>query len=331
MSNKKSIKQKENIPIDSRLNLLESNLNRVCMQHDALMPIVNEIPHVQKLEQQIKILLKKQEELEKIRDKSRETSTNTSFSDFKCNSQNKPYEKQLNDLTLKMNYLENQLQDLQKKSQGRVEQQFRMFSDTQDIQRLEQFVTEELNNFRSEVQLEYKNIYKELNGLRCDLEYIMNNTKKNKVTQKIQTMNVNPDDKLFVINLLEQETIIEELDHYENENTFRLLYELDYFEQQRESISTLDPQQTQRESLYLEEKLISLKYQLAASKRKYLFEIKKIEHKFQVINEIIEQNQKYLNYQQQIHILTQRMSKIVTRVHQNIECIFQKISTLDKR
>ncbi|CAD8137294.1 unnamed protein product [Paramecium pentaurelia] len=287
MSNKKSIKQKENIPIDSRLNLLESNLNRVCMQHDALMPIVNEIPHVQKLEQQIKILLKKQEELEKIRDKSRETSTNTSFSDFKCNSQNKPYEKQLNDLTLKMNYLDNQLQDLQKKSQGRVEQQFRMFSDTQDIQRLEQFVTEELNNFRSEVQLEYKNIYKELNGLRCDLEYIMNNTKKNKVTQKIQTMNVNPDDKLFVINLLEQETIIEELDHYENENTFRLLYELDYFEQQRESISTLDPQQTQRESLYLEEKLISLKYQLAAFTEIILL---------QYINIILLESYYYLKY-----------------------------------
>jgi hypothetical protein len=51
MSNKKSIKSKENITIDSRLSILESilpinvvNLNRVCMQHDALMPMMSELP-----------------------------------------------------------------------------------------------------------------------------------------------------------------------------------------------------------------------------------------------------------------------------------------------
>lgn len=96
----------------------------------------------------------------------------------------------------------------------------------------------------------------EISGLKCDLEYIMNNQKKQKITGRMQQMNFPPDDKLFVINLLEQENFIDDLDHYENENTFRMLFELDYFEHQKEQISSLDQLQTQRESMYLDGKLI---------------------------------------------------------------------------
>ena len=56
-----------NSNINSRLDLIESNLNRVCNQHDALMPLLNLLellPSLQKNENIVKTIQRKQQEFE---------------------------------------------------------------------------------------------------------------------------------------------------------------------------------------------------------------------------------------------------------------------------
>lgn len=66
-----------------------------------------------------------------------------------------------------------------------------------------------------------------MNGLKCDLDYVINGSVKARITNKIKTQNINLDsNKLLFINLLELETFIEELDRYESDNTERLLLEI---------------------------------------------------------------------------------------------------------
>ncbi|KAM3132329.1 hypothetical protein pb186bvf_015543 [Paramecium bursaria] len=284
---------------ESRLMMLENNLNRVCLQQDALMPllqVIEYIPQLQKFDNQIKGMQRKQEELETaLKDKSNSASTNTSFSEFKNAVKSKPIEKQIGELGCKIVQIDNQVT----------------------------LMTQNDENVRDQFQQEFKNIYKEINGLRCDMEYLLNNQKKQKITQKLQQLNYSNEEKLYLLNILELETFIEDLDHYENENSFRILYEIEYVQQQREFIKQLPQDEQEREQQYLEEKVISLKYQLSASKKKYYIETKKIDHKYQIVQELPSQ------YQQQINNLYQRYKRIIPRIQQNIENICQKIKLLD--
>ncbi|CAD8047880.1 unnamed protein product [Paramecium primaurelia] len=264
---------------NSKLTCLENNINKIMNEQDGLIRQIKLFEDVHKIEELIYLLQNRIEDYENGGKHKSSKQNNSQLSH------------QIKQLESRMIEMDNQI--LNSKTQPR----------RPEILQIENTFKKNMNSVKQEVQQEYKNIYKEMNGLRCDLDYVINSQVKQKITNKIKSQNINLDNnKLLFINLLELETFIEELDLYENQNTQRFLEELINCDS---------------------EKAKSLNYQLAGTKRKYLSEIKKIEHKFKILSELVQAQSPQEKYTIQLNC---QMNLIVQRLHKNIDMLLLKIS-----
>ncbi|CAD8137167.1 unnamed protein product [Paramecium octaurelia] len=264
---------------NSKITTLENNINKIINEQDGLMKQIKLFEEVHRIEEQIHLLQNRIDDYENC-GKHKSSKQNTSQLSY-----------QIKQLETRMIEMDNQI--LNSKTQPR----------RPEILQIENTFKKNMNTVKLDVQQEYKNIYKEMNGLRCDLDYVINSQVKQKITNKIKSQNINLDNnKLLYINLLELETFIEELDLYENQNTQRFLEELINCDS---------------------EKAKSLNYQLAGTKRKYLSEIKKIEHKFKILAELVQTQSPQEKYTIQLNY---QMNQIVQRLHKNIDMLLLKIS-----
>ncbi|CAD8056401.1 unnamed protein product [Paramecium sonneborni] len=264
---------------NSKITSLENNINKLINDQDGLMTQIKHFEDIHKIQEQIYLLQNRLDDYENCGKLQTYNQNNSQLSH------------QIKQLEQRMIEMDNQI--LNSKTQPR----------RPEILQIENTFKKNKNAVRLEVQQEYKNIYKEMNGLRCDLDYVINSQVKQKITNKIKTQNINLDNnKLLFINLLELETFIEELDIYENQNTQRFLQEL----------LNCDS-----------EKAKSLNYQLAGTKKKYLSEIKKIEHKFKILADLVQPQSPQEKYTMQLNY---QMSQIVQRLHKNIDMLLLKIS-----
>ncbi|CAD8144479.1 unnamed protein product [Paramecium octaurelia] len=271
-----TVKLNQETDPNQKITTLENNINKIITEQDGLITQIKLLEDVQELINLLQQRIDDSENCGKLK------------SYHKNNSQ---LSHQIKLLESRMIEMDNQI--LNSKTQPR----------RPEILQIENSFKRNLNSVKLEVQQEYKNIYKEMNGLRCDLDYVINSQVKQKITNKIKTQNINlENNKLLFINLLELETFIEELDLYENQNTQRFLEEL----------ITCDS-----------EKAKSLNYQLAGTKRKYLSEIKKIEHKFKILADLVQVQSPQEKYTIQ---LNNQMNLIVQRLHKNIDMLLLKIS-----
>ena len=76
--------------------------------------------------------------------------------------------------------------------------------------------------------MEIKNIYKEIAGIRCDVELHNQLEKKKKIADKIEVMPKEIDgiQKSFLINVYELQSFVFDLFQYESEQSHRLNYEI---------------------------------------------------------------------------------------------------------
>ncbi|CAD8141590.1 unnamed protein product [Paramecium pentaurelia] len=272
-------KLNQEIEANSKLTCLENNINKIINEQDGLIRQIKLFEDVHKIEELIHLLQNRIEDYENGGNHKSSKQNNSQLSH------------QIKQLESRMIEMDNQI--LNSKTQPR----------RPEILQIENTFKKNMNSVKQEVQQEYKNIYKEMNGLRCDLDYVINTQVKQKITNKIKSQNINLDNnKLLFINLLELETFIEELDLYENQNTQRFLEELINCDS---------------------EKAKSLNYQLAGTKRKYLSEIKKIEHKFKILSELVQAQSPQEKYTIQLNC---QMNLIVQRLHKNIDMLLLKIS-----
>ncbi|CAD8144358.1 unnamed protein product [Paramecium pentaurelia] len=274
-----SVKLNQETDANQKITTLENNINKIINEQDGLITQIKLFEDVHKIEELIHLLQNRIDDFE-------------NYGKVKSNNQNNSQlSHQIKQLESRMIEMDNQI--LYSKTQPR----------RPEILQIENTFKKNINSVKLDVQQEYKNIYKEMNGLRCDLDYVINSQVKQKITNKIKTQNINlENNKLLFINLLELETFIEELDLYENQNTQRFLEEL----------LNCDS-----------EKAKSLNYQLAGTKRKYLSEIKKIEHKFKILADLVQAQSPQEKYTIQLNY---QMNLIVQRLHKNIDMLLLKIS-----
>ncbi|CAK58514.1 unnamed protein product (macronuclear) [Paramecium tetraurelia] len=271
-----TVKLNQETDSNSKITTLENNINKIITEQDGLITQIKLFEGVQELINSLEQRIDDSENCGKVKS---------------YNKNNSQLSHQIKLLESRMIEMDNQI--LNSKTQPR----------RPEILQIENSFKKNLNSVKQEVQQEYKNIYKEMNGLRCDLDYVINSQVKQKITNKIKTQNINlENNKLLLINLLELETFIEELDLYENQNTKRFLEELIACDS---------------------EKARSLNYQLAGTKRKYLSEIKKIEHKFKILADLVQVQSPQEKYTIQ---LNNQMNLIVQRLHKNIDMLLLKIS-----
>ncbi|CAD8059376.1 unnamed protein product [Paramecium sonneborni] len=265
---------------NSKITTLENNINKLIYEQDGFITQIKSFEDIHKIQEQISLLQNRIDDFENC-GKLKSYNQNTS-----------ELSNQIKQLEQRMIEMDNQI--LNSKTQPR----------RPEILQIENTFKKNKNAVKMEIQQEYKNIYKEMNGLRCDLDYVINSQVKQKITNKIKTQNINLENnnKLLFINLLELETFIEELDLYENQNTQRFLEELINCDS---------------------EKAKSLNYQLAGTKRKYLSEIKKIEHKFKILADLVQPQSPQQKYTVQLNY---QMNQIVQRLHKNIDMLLLKIS-----
>ncbi|KAL4506767.1 hypothetical protein ABPG72_001188 [Tetrahymena utriculariae] len=392
---------------ENKLNYLESNLNRLCVQQDALMPLLQfaeYLPVIQKYDTTLKNVTKKFDEFEnrqvkveriveqRLKEKvdksplqkletaklSKNVDTlNQQLKDLELNFNNVhrwyeaklkeesqtiqrslevKLEKQKNDFKNQLYSIKSNTSPLESMNVSTIQQsqvtREELFSFKQELMsEIKSICFEKLDNLRSDLNAEMRNIYKEIGSLRCDVEYISNLERKNKITSRVHDelseKQLSQIEQQVIINILEQECFIEDLESFDKENTVRITQEINSINQDCQVLSQeLEQQEVcekqklekkQKEIEYLFEKNVNLKYQLAGTKKKYANEITKIEEKFIILDQInsnIQREQMTEQQEQNLYIIKSlelKLGELMKSINENLENEMNKIQQTENQ
>jgi len=202
---------------------------------------------------------------------------------------------------------------------------------------------EHFQKFREKHHKDIEGLYREFGMLRLEMDMMEEDRRDEEIKGYFQAHpeGLTPSEKKVRVNNLEQSVYIHDLDKFNKDNTQRLMYQLQEFDENLEQLkskyynyktktqgsdpSTPDAQEEWNKLLdemeIAGETYTSLKYQIEGAKKKYFFDMRRIEEKMETVLKIRKQIRDEI-------LASPKLGKSLTRDLQNIEEFPDRIKNL---
>ncbi|EGR30273.1 hypothetical protein IMG5_136330 [Ichthyophthirius multifiliis] len=211
-----------NNTLQNRLELIESNLARVCNQHEALMPLLSLLEIVPRINNS-------ENNLKQITQRNKKDISNL-LSDFKNQIQQSVKKQEEKQLHSKNNAHES-------KQQHELQEKVFLNKKTKKINfvflYIYIYIYKQVNHYMDKVQIQYQkdmtNLYREIGMIRNEIELAYDKERRSNIFEQINQFpkDLDQNDKKLSIANLEQNVFFSDIEYFDKENQERLIYELD--------------------------------------------------------------------------------------------------------
>jgi len=218
---------------------------------------------------------------------------------------------------------------------------------------------------REKYDKDIDNLYREVGILRSEMDLINDEKRQQKMNPYLQALpkDVEPGEKKIKINNIEQALNVHELDKFNKDNTQRIMYELQAFDDKLDNLrnqvvalkaknkssdkasSSLNTEELNKMKDDMDlvfERYINLKYQIEGAKKKYLFDMRKIEDKMEKILQIKKEaaeemisnpKTKRLIPQEMIVIegFPDKIKNLMESINKNLETTFTRLEIVEEK
>jgi hypothetical protein len=237
----------------------------------------------------------------------------------------------------------------------------KLIDDIQDLMNTK--LQEHFEFIREKYDKDIDNLCREIGIIRSEMDLINDEKRQSKMSPFLTGLpkDVEPGEKKIKINNIEQALNIHELEKFNKDNTQRIMYELHAFDDKLDNLrnmavtlkskSKADKSNTitneewnkLRDDMDLVyERYINLKYQIEGAKKKYLFDMRKIEDKMEKINQIKKEaaeemisnpKTKRLIPQEMLVIegFPEKIKNLMESINKNLETTFTRLEIVEEK
>jgi len=236
------------------------------------------------------------------------------------------------------------------------------------LEDIDQLVTlknrEQLEYFKDKYNRDIDNLYSEFGIIRSEMDLINEEKRQQKITALLATLpkDVTLAEKKIKINNIEQTLNINELEKFNKENTQRIMYELQAFDEKLDSLKeVISNIKSKHKSLHdpklgnlpeminlredmevINERYLNIKYQIEGAKKKYLFDMRKIEDKMEKLEQIKKESIEELEVNpkskriipQELKVIEEfpeKLKELMGSINKNLETTFARLDLIEEK
>jgi len=222
---------------------------------------------------------------------------------------------------------------------------------------------EQFDFFNEKYDRDIDNLYREFGILRSEMDLINQEKRQAKINHHLSSLpkEATPSEKKIKYNTAEQSLNIHDLDAFNKKTTQRIMYELQSFDEKldqlrmkfeknkirvhsedQESKQVEEMEQFRKDMEIINDRYTSLKYQVEGVKKKFFFDMRKIEDKMEKLNQIKKEAQSEMIADPKIKKLVvsefaiidsfpEKIKILMEAINKNLESIFTRLEIIEEK